>query len=125
MEVMVAVAILATGIVFIYRSFFISLDYLNHVANRLYAMTLVDNNIALMQGAFALQKEIPLGRQARETAVINNKEVVFQHATNLRPVAGLKNIYQIDASLSWYEGRRAVSIARAAYISKYDAVEQD
>src|SRR3989338_11171657 len=58
-EVMVAAAILSFGIVMLYRAFFVSLNYVNHITYRLYAMNILDNKISMLQKTFEVSKIIP------------------------------------------------------------------
>ena len=44
-EVMVATAILSAGIVAIFQSFFLSMNYLNHLTYRIHALSLIENQI--------------------------------------------------------------------------------
>ena len=119
-EVMVAVAVLALGIVVIYRSFFVCLDYINHVSNRLHAMVLINNRIATMQKDFELNGEAPAShRDQTETAWIHSKPVVFHSSVDVRTVDNLEGLYQLDASLWWNERGRDVRIWRSAFIVHY------
>jgi len=45
-EVMVALVVLSAGIVTVYRSFFLCVDYLNNITTRIYASHLLDQRMA-------------------------------------------------------------------------------
>jgi len=122
-EVMVALAILSGGIVLIYKSFLISLDYIHHLACRSYAMILLDNKVNYFQQIFAAKKEILFNQQdAGDEVIINHRPVYFRYEIDFRMVEKLKNIYQLDISLAWNEGNRHKQIARQVYIANYDPV---
>jgi len=122
-EVMVALAILSGGVVFIYKSFLISLDYIHHLACRSYALTLLDNKINYFQQIFAAKKEILFNQQdAGDEVTINNRKVYFRYEMDFKMVEKLKNIYQLDISLAWNEGNRHKQLARQVYIANYDPV---
>ena len=48
-EVMTTVAVLSVGIVAIYQSFLKSLDYMNHMTNRLYVLNRIINTVEEVQ----------------------------------------------------------------------------
>ncbi len=117
-EVMVTVAILSFGIVLIYKTFFISLDYMNHLTSRLYASNLLNNKIVSLQQQFADSKQIPFGfGQEVESVKLERKSLDFSFITNFKNVEGLENIYQLDVTLSWLENNRPKQLSRSAYIS--------
>ncbi len=117
-EMMVAVAILSFGIVFIYRALFISLDYLHHITYRLYAQELMDNKIADVERIFHQKKTIPFSQnQEKRTLNINNRKVDFVYTLNIAAIRNLDNIYQLDVSVSWPERNRHIKLSRLAYIA--------
>lgn len=119
-EVMVALAILSTGIVLIYKSFLISLNYVHHLVCRSHALTLLDNKITYLQQLFATKKEIPFDQQAAADRVtIHNRPVYFHYEMNFKMVENLKNIYQLDISLAWEEGAEHKQLAHQVYIAHY------
>jgi hypothetical protein len=121
-EVMVTAVILAAGLVAIYRSFFIGLDYLQHLSCRLYALNLIENKIASAEENFRSLKDFDIGPLS-ETAVINNKSVEFRFTVNLEPVGNLLSVFKLDLALTWEERDRVVTISRSAYFSGITALE--
>ena len=117
-EIMVAMMILATGIVFIYKSFFVSLGYMNHVTNRLVALSLLDNRIADMELLLKTKGALSLaGGSETKRVVIQQRTVDFHFETELRSVESIPGLYQVDLNLSWEEGTRGIRVGRTVYIS--------
>ena len=111
-EVMVATAVLALGIVLIFEAFFISLDSFNYCSNYLNVATWVDEKIWQAQDALS-----HLGSQGfieTEGSFVNrNKNFDWNLSYNLIDVQ--PDLYKINLVLSWKEGRRKVRVSRAAY----------
>ena len=115
-EVMVTVVILSAGLVAIYRSFFIGLDYLQHLSCRLYALNLMESKIASAEQNFRSLKDFDIG-PLTDTAVINNHPVEFRFTVNLVPVGNLLSVFKLDIAISWEERQRVVTVSRSAYFS--------
>jgi len=116
-EVMITVSILSFGLVLIYRAFFISLNYMEHVTYRLHAMTLLDNKVAelaqLLKGKSNL-KATTLTEIDRH--MVNNREVEFSFEIDYKPVLKPSGITQVDLALSWDEGIRNINLKRSVYL---------
>lgn len=116
---MVAVAILSIGIVLIYRSFLIALDYQEHLTNRLYARQFLDGKLSVIQRDYQDKGTIPPGGTAEaHEAVINNRPVTFQLNYELSNVEVMEGIFQLDVALSWREGGRRHRLTRSVYMSR-------
>ncbi|MBF0569153.1 MAG: prepilin-type N-terminal cleavage/methylation domain-containing protein [Candidatus Omnitrophica bacterium] len=115
-EVMVTVVVLSVGLVAIYRSFFIGIDYLNHLSCRLHALNLIESKIAFAEKDFQSLKDFDIGPMS-ETVVINNRPVEFHYAIDLKPVGKLLSVFSLDITLSWEERGHVVSVSRSAYFS--------
>ena len=122
-EVMVTIAILATGIVVIYRSFLISLDIMNHLTCRAYASTLLDNKLNRWQRLFEVTKEIPFNdKREGDTVKIQKKDVHFDYDIRTTAVGKLQNIYEVVMTISWREGGRPKQMTRQAYMANYKPI---
>lgn len=115
-EVMVTAVILSAGLVALYRSFFIGVDYLNHLSRRLCALDLMESRVADIERNFRALKDIDVGA-LEQTVVLNGQPVAFKYRVHLKPVGGLLSVFQLDIVLSWVERGRVVEIARTAYFS--------
>ncbi|MDP2654616.1 MAG: prepilin-type N-terminal cleavage/methylation domain-containing protein [Candidatus Omnitrophota bacterium] len=120
LEMMVTIVILSTGIVAIYRSFVLSLDYQHHLACRLHANLLIDQKVSTMQYAFRHGGEVPLpSAQTAEAVRVGRKDVPFRWAVDLGAVTGADEILQADVALSWQEGKRILQVQRTVYLSQF------
>lgn len=118
MEVMVAVMVLSGGLISIYKSFFTSLDYTNHLTIRLQANILLDEKIATLNRLLQDQNQLTLvGPQAVDRVIIAEKPVNFQYTLDLRSVENLKGLFLLDVSIGWMEGNRRIQLLREVYLS--------
>ena len=115
-EVMVTAVILSAGLVAIYRSFFIGVDYLDHLARRLCALDLIESRVADIERDFRVLNNVDVG-PLDVTVALNGRPVDFKYNIQLKPVGQLLSVFQLDIVLSWIERGRSVEIARSAYFS--------
>ena len=115
-EVMVTVVVLTVGLLAIYRSFFLGLDYLNHLSYRLSALNLLEGSISSVEHSFRSLKDFDVG-PLKETLVINNRPVDFQYTIALEPIGNLLTVFKLDITLSWEERGRVITLSRSAYFS--------
>ena len=119
-EVMVTAAILALGIVCVYKAFFISLNTLRHLTHRLYALTLLDNHIVAMQKRFETKKETLIHESAeRKTVTVENTPVTFSFDQEIKTVGSHENLYALDAGIAWPEGARTLRLHRQILVGAY------
>lgn len=118
-EVMVAMVILAAGIVAVYRSFFLCVDYLNNISSRWWASELIEEKISeiSMQLKKDTKTAIDLDSPPR-IITINNRPIRFQYAIQLIPFNDLDGINRLDVSLDWNDGRRSMHLNRSVYLIK-------
>ena len=116
-EVMVSLVVLCSGIVLIYKSFFLCADYLNNLTSRLYASSLIDEKIGDIAKSFAEwpAKDLNLGNNF-VTLEINHKPIQFKYDINLAPLADVNSVWQLDVKLSWVDGPRNMHAERSAYM---------
>lgn len=118
-EVMVTLVILSSGIVMIYKSFFLCVDYLSRLSCRLCAVELLDEKIADMS---RLLKETAGTAFDREpltvTRQIQHKAIDYHYEITFDPVAELEGVYRLDVGLSWSEGDRAMHLSRSAFVTQ-------
>src|SRR5262249_2192122 len=121
-EVMVATAVLSLGIVLIYKSFFISLNVLEHLTNRLYALVLLDNKIVDMQKQFETKKEIPFSDSPdTKTLSIDHRAVTFNFEKEVSSIGSLEGLYALNLGISWRESQgRNIHLSRQLLIGTYE-----
>lgn len=116
---MVAVAILSGSLTMIFRAFILSVDYINHLVYRLYANTLLDNQVETLKWHFQVHNELPVNfSDDIKKAVFHNKEMNFGLRATFSNVENLDRTIRADLTLSWQERNRTISISRSAYISR-------
>jgi len=116
---MTTVAVLAVGIVMIYRGLIVALDYQTHLTNRLYANNLLADRIERAQQAYQQKGELPLADDGKAlTAYINKVPIVFRMNSSVRNVETLEGVLAVDMALSWAERGRTIRINRTAYITR-------
>jgi prepilin-type N-terminal cleavage/methylation domain-containing protein len=115
-EVMVTIVILTSGLVAIYRAFFIGVNYVERLSHRLYALNLLDSKIAVIEKDFRSLKDFNIGAMT-ESAVIDHHTVDFQYTIHMAPVGKLLSVFALDITLTWQERGQIMSISRSAYFS--------
>lgn len=116
-EVMVTVCVLAFGLVGVYQAFFTSLNYIDHMTYRIHAMTLLDNQIEMLQKQLELKGELYVGNLKDLYLVkINNRPINYIYEIALKDLEDSPNVYQLDLSIKWKERARNIRISRSVYI---------
>lgn len=117
-EVMVALVVLATGIVFIYKSFFLCVDYLSRLTVRLHANELVDEKMADISRLFHETADITA---ASGTSVveeeINHQKIRFTYHVGFEPVINNDNAFRVKVQLSWEDAGRPMKTSRLGLIA--------
>lgn len=119
-EVMVTTVILTGGLMMIYRAFFLSLDYTNHLRYRLQAGIFLDNKLTEMQKYFQDNGELPTVQFEEDikSIVFKNYDVPFRLQTHITSVPDVHRTFRVTMLLSWEERNRTINLSRSAYISK-------
>ena len=103
-EVMVTLVVLSSGIVFIYKSFFLCADYLTRLSLRLDANQLLDNKITEIKRYVKDNHDLSFSRSGiLPLEEFNHKTVQFFYQTELNPILGSDELYELDVKLSWEE----------------------
>ena len=110
MEVMVATCILSLGTVLIHESFFIILDSFNYYFNYLNVASRMDEKIWQAQDNLS---RLGSSSQIETTGEFVNRNKNFRWNLSYNLIS--QNLYQIDLTLSWQEGRRFVKLLRSTY----------
>ena len=118
LEVMVAMMVLSGGLVLIYKSFFIALDYTNHLTCRLQADVLLDEKISELNRILQDQNQLTLVPPlAVDRVIIANKPIVFQYTLDFHSIENLPGLFLLDISIIWREGNRRIELSREVYLS--------
>ncbi len=118
-EVMVALVVLCSGIVLIYKSFFLCADYLNNLTSRLYASSLIDEKIGDVSISFAEWPAKPLNFGDNSVVLdVNHRHIQYTYDVNLAPLSDVKSIWKLDVKLSWIDGPRAMHMERSVYMMR-------
>ena len=103
-EVMVTLVVLSSGIVFIYRSFFLCADYLTRLSLRLDANQVLDNKISDIKCYVKDSHDLSFSRSGILSVLeFNHKQVQFFYQIDLVAVLGMEKLYRLDVRLSWEE----------------------
>lgn len=117
-EVMVTLVILSSGIVFIYKTFFLCADYLSRLSLRLQAVELLDEKIDTM--ARLLKEKGGMAFSPGDASVVRtvqNKSVTFQYVVDVAQVPGFEDVWRCDVGISWPETGRQSQLSRSAILS--------
>lgn len=116
---MITLVILSAGIVMIYKSFFLCVDYLNYLTCRSYASQMIENKIAQISRSYRESPDSTFDRGATtETLQVNHKWVDFNYNSEMTVVGGLDYVYRLKVTLSWYDGKRLLKLSRESLLSK-------
>lgn len=121
-EVLVAVVIMTTGLIAIYRSFFLTVDYLQYLSTRTQAQHLLQTKIGTIEQQFKLLKDFDIGNMVEEVEV-DGKKVFFQYDIQLRPVEALLSVFELEVALIWEHRGRNNRISQTIFFSGLTSVE--
>lgn len=96
--------------------FRLSLDRLQHLTNRIYANTLIENKISTIERVLRSQKTLPYDADNDETLTIGAKAVTFKEQLTLSTVDNFLDLFKLDLTLSWQEGEQTKTLSRSTYI---------
>lgn len=117
-EIMVTLAILSVGLVAIFRSFFVCLDYVNHLTYRLHGLTLLENRLADIEKKYRANGHFNFSPGSEiEIVSINNKDVEFSYRTAINPFEEVPGLHAVDVSILWDERNKAYEVSKTAYFS--------
>ena len=109
-EVTVAVAILALGIVLVYQGLFCSLDAFNYYSDYLNVAPWADEKI--WQAKDSLSHSGALSMQTSGEHIYKNRTFLWAISYVSLDDPGL---FEIDLNVSWSRGKRQLKVSRTAY----------
>jgi prepilin-type N-terminal cleavage/methylation domain-containing protein len=124
-EIMTTLAVLSGGIVMLYKSFFLCLDYQNHLAYRVYASNLLEDKIAITEQMVRDYKVLAFKEDAQnEEVMFNNKPMNFHVDLQVALDSDIPSLYRVTVKVSWKEQKREVTLSRSALASSITSVSQ-
>ena len=117
-EVMVTLVVLSAGIVFIYKTFFLCVDYLSRLSTRLCANELIDSRVSEISRLMREHGDLSFDRGPLiVTKEISHKRIDFNYQINFVPVTGYEGLYRLDVGLSWQDHGRSMHYMRSAVLT--------
>ncbi|MCX5712248.1 MAG: type II secretion system protein [Candidatus Omnitrophica bacterium] len=115
-ELMVAVSILAIGIVFVLRSFLNSSSALNSITNKLGAIAILENKLADVELSAKNESGCKV-TDTQEEMVFNNRKAIFKTLIKECGTKEKKSPFnQVTLSLSWQEENKSKDETLATYL---------
>lgn len=114
---MVTLAVLSVGIVFIYKSFLVSIDQLEYLTQRLYATVLLDNQFSAIERNLKIYKALPMSLNESLKIPIGPKTITYKQGMNIKEVEDYPDVFSLTLVLSWSERKRQMALERTGYIS--------
>lgn len=118
-EIMVTLIILSVGLVAILKSYIISVDQTRYLTNRLYATTIIDNQISLVEKMLRINNALPISLEPVEKTNIGAKKVTFRPEIKITAIPDYVEIFKLDIDLTWREGRYQRRLSRSAYLRNF------
>ena len=117
-EVMVALVVLSAGIVFVYKSFFLCLDYISRLSARLQASQMVDAKIGDITRAFREHGDTAAFSSGPQTITqdINRKRIDFLYQVQFEAVPGFEGLYHLSVGVSWIDAGRKARFMRSILV---------
>ncbi len=123
LELMVTVSVLSIGIVGIYKTLLVSLDYQRQLSCRLYASGLLEHEIAVLQNQFQATGELAAEENGKVVdVVLDRRTVAFQFS--IGPGTFENNILgllPVTVLLSWPDNNRTINLKRDIYLVNLNA----
>jgi len=114
-EVMITVVILITGILFIYRSFFSSLNISSYAKHYIYALVWSDSKMEDIESNLKRFK-IPVFPKTSGVFKMHNKKFLWSLTYSLLAATENMDMYEVDLRIGWKEGKRNVKLEKSTYI---------
>ncbi|MBF0479845.1 MAG: prepilin-type N-terminal cleavage/methylation domain-containing protein [Candidatus Omnitrophica bacterium] len=118
-EVMVAVVIIAGGLVVVIKSFLVSLDRMSYLTNRIYAFENLENRLASYEKILRIYNALPFELEQAETLQTGAKHIDFKQHCDLHAVDDFPDLFQIGLTESWLEGGVSKNISQTRYIANF------
>lgn len=116
-EVMVTLVVLSAGIVFIYRTFFLCVDYLSRLSSRIHANELVDEKMSEISLLFREQGSPAFDRGPSSVSrSIEGRDVAFNYTIAMDPLEGQEGLYRLQVDVAWVDAGRPAHFSRVGVL---------
>lgn len=116
---MIAVTILAVGIVLVLRSLLNAVSTLDYIQNRMTAITFLENKMNILEQTAVEEKGVKIG-SAEEEALVGNRKAVFTSQIEIVEMEKLKEDQQkmdkATLKVLWQEGGNNRDAALVTYL---------
>ena len=116
---MVTLIVLSAGIVAVFQSYLISLDRINHLANRLYAGVYLDERLQTIERNLRVHQALPFELAKEDDIDLGGKTVAFTRGLKIGQIENFNDIFKIDLSYSWKEENRTLRLSRSRYVADF------
>ncbi len=118
LELMVTVSILSIGIVGVYRALLTSLDYQSELSQRLYALTVLEHEVALMENQYRSNGQDPSAENGKVLeAVLDYRTVPFTLSVSLGMIEAIEGLIPVEVGLTWPSRGHTITLKRVTYLA--------
>lgn len=117
-EVMVAAVILATGVIFIYDAFFVSVELLNYFSDYLSVSPWINEKLWQAQNDLSYFDTLGDAAAKGEFLYRNRRfdwDLSYSLVEEVKEQNKTHRLYRVDLSLYWQEKQRKAKLLRSAY----------
>ena len=115
-EVMVTLVIFSVGVLAIYKTFLAALNQMDHLTKRLYATTILDNDIAKIERDLRVYHTFSTDLNDTEETQIGAQKINFKKFAELSQLEDYGDIFKLELTLNWKEYEAPKTLSRSAYI---------
>jgi len=112
---MVAAVILITGVLFLYRGFFSSLNISSYAKHYVYALIWSDNKMENVEKDLKSFK-MPIFPKTSGVFRIHNKKFLWNLTYSLLAATENVDMYEVNLKVGWKEGKRNIKVEKSTYI---------
>ena len=121
LELMVTVSILSIGIVGVYRALLTSLDYQSELSQRLYAVTALEHEMALMENQYRANGQDPSAENGKVMeAVLDHRTIPFTLSVSLGMIETIEGLIPVDVGLTWPSRGHTITLKRVTYLANFN-----
>ena len=115
-ELLLAVVIFSLGITALFRSFFIALDRITYLQNRLYATVLLDNHSTDVERLLRGYNALPMYLKPYSENILGPLPVKFSQDFSIEALEGFSDIFELRVTVTWDERNQQKKLTRTSYL---------
>lgn len=116
-ELLIALVILSAGIVTVYKSFLLSMDYLQNIETRIKANELIEKKVADLSFVYQIsQGQDMQAGVPTETIQVRQRPIRYQYIIEYVPISVPQKLYRLHVTLSWQDRQRQLQIQRTVLL---------